>query len=186
MRLGRNRPDEILRLIPILDRYPLAALIIHPRTGRQMYAGAPDLGTFAACLAMTRHRVVYNGDITDPAGLSRLRARFPGVCGWMIGRGAIADPFLPSAIRSGAMDVADKVGKFKAFYDELFAGYRESLCGPGHLLGRMKGFWKYFALGFANGRDVEKRIHRTFKLPRYEDTVERFFENARWADRPPA
>jgi tRNA-dihydrouridine synthase len=185
MRLGRSSPDEIFRLLPILERYPLSAVIIHPRTGRQMYGGQPDLDTFAACLAMTRHRVVYNGDINDPAGFARLRARFPQIGCWMIGRGALSDPFLPSLIASGANDVADRIGKFKAFYEELFARYQERLSGPGHLLGRMKGFWKYFAPGFVNGRDVEKRIHRSFRLPHYLETVERFFEHAEWENRPP-
>jgi hypothetical protein len=45
----------------------------------------------------------------------------------------------------------------------------------------MKGFWKYFAVGFENGAVLEKRIYHTFQLPRYLDIVARFFEEeAQW------
>lgn len=177
LRLGRSRADEILRLLPVLNRYPLAELVIHPRTARQMYSGAPDLDAFAACLAASRHPVVYNGDITDPEGFRALAARFPEAAGWMIGRGALADPFLPAAIRQGRASSRGSLEAFRAFYQELFARYGERLCGPRHLLDHMKGFWTYFARGFENGERLLKRVHRTFSLPRYVETVERFLRD---------
>jgi len=181
MRLGRNRPHEILRLLPILDRYPIEQITIHPRTGTQMYAGLPDLEAFQACLEQSRHQVVYNGDIFDLVGFQALAARFPGVHTWMIGRGALSNPFLPAIIKAGRDQIPDKVEAFQAFYEDLFARYRERLCGPGHLLDRMKGFWTYFAGAFTNGREVEKQIHHTFNLPRYLAIVGRFFkEDAEW------
>ena len=65
--------------------------------------------------------------------------------------------------------------------DDLFERTRARLSGPGHLLDRMKGFWTYFAAAFTEGPALAKEIHRTFQLPRYIDTVERFFlENATW------
>ena len=45
----------------------------------------------------------------------------------------------------------------------------------------MKGYWTYFAAAFTDGERLAKQIHRTFQLPRYIDTVERFFqEEAVW------
>ena len=181
MRLGRKRPDEIFKLFPVLGRYPIEEITIHPRTGSQMFTGLPDLDTFQACLTAIRHRIVYNGDIKDLEGFQALAARFPKIDSWMIGRGALSDPFLPAVIKAGRDEIPDKVEKFKTFYEALFAAYQERLCGPGHLLDRMKGFWTYFAGAFKNRRDIEKLIHRTFKLPRYLETVERFFkEGAEW------
>lgn len=181
MRLGRTTADEIFKLLPILDRYPLSEIIIHPRTARQMYGGRPDLDAFERCLGLIRHPIVYNGDIVDVDGFEALRARFPGIGAWMIGRGALSDPFLPAEIRTGVGPAGDKVGRFKAFYDDLFVRTRERLSGPGHLLDRMKGYWTYFADAFTEGASLAKQIHRTFHLPRYVDTVERFFqEKAVW------
>lgn len=182
MRLGRNQTDEIFKLLPVLGRYPLKEITIHPRTARQMYGGAPDLDAFQACIDQSRHRLVYNGDIADLKGFRALQERFPGVADWMIGRAALTNPFLPAAIKNGGAESGD-VPKFKAFYDDLFARYRERLCGPGHLLDRMKGFWKYFAAAFKNGPAIEKQIHHTFQLPRYLETVERFFgEGPEWRE----
>lgn len=183
MRLGRSRPDEILRLLPVLDRYPIEEITIHPRTATQMYAGLPDLGMFQACLEQSRHRVVYNGDIIDLSGFQTLAARFPAVDSWMIGRGALSNPFLPAIIKAGRDEIPHKVERFHAFYEMLFARYRERLCGPGHLLDRMKGFWTYFAGAFTNGRQMEKLIHHTFNLPRYLEIVKRFFrEGTKWKE----
>ncbi len=183
MRLGRNRPDEIFKLLPILNRYPLKEITIHPRTARQMYGGIPDLDTFQACLEQSRHRLVYNGDIAGLQGFLALENRFPCVASWMIGRGALSNPFLPAIIKNGRDEVSGKAQKFKAFYEDLFSRYQEKLCGPGHLLDRMKGFWKYFACAFTNGQTLEKQIHHTFKLSRYLETLERFFrEEPQWRE----
>lgn len=181
MRLGRSRPDEILRLLPVLDHYPIEEITIHPRTATQMYAGLPDLDMFQACLEQSRHRVVYNGDIIDLQSFQALAARFPAVDSWMIGRGALSNPFLPAIIKAGRDEISGKVEKFRAFYEALFGRYGERLCGPGHLLDRMKGFWTYFTAAFTNGREMEKRVHRTFNLSRYLEIVARFFkEDAEW------
>ena len=183
MRLGRNRPDEIFKLLPVLDRYPLKEITIHPRTARQMYSGVPDLATFQACIDQSRHRLAYNGDIADLQGFRTLEERFPRVTSWMIGRGALSNPFLPAIIKNRRDSINDKAQKFKVFYQDLFARYQERLCGPAHLLDRMKGFWKYFAGAFKTGQALEKQIHRTFNLTRYSETVERFFrEEAEWRE----
>ena len=68
MRLGRHREDEIFQLLPILNRYPLKEVIIHPRTGVQMYNGVPNLDVFEKCLTLCRHPVIYNGDIVGIDG----------------------------------------------------------------------------------------------------------------------
>ena len=182
MRLGRYHAEEIDRLVPILNRYPLAEVIIHPRTGKQMYSGEPDLDAFEKCVAAIRHRIVFNGDLRSLERFNTVAGRVGGrVAGWMIGRGALIDPFLPAAIKRGGESGDCKLERFKKFYDDLFDSYRRKLQGPGHLLDRMKGFWKYFSQAFENGRQIEKKIHRTHRLDHYLGIVNRFFEeDARW------
>jgi len=180
-RLGRNKPDEIFQLLPIFNRYPLEEIVIHPRTGKQMYGGAPDLAAFENCISSTHHRIVYNGDITDLATFQRLSERLRATDCWMIGRAAVANPFLPQIIKDGKDGCINKVESFRKFYEDLFGHYQNEFSGPGHLLARMKGFWTYFSMSFKDGRNVRKKIHRTHKLPRYLDIVARFFdEEAQW------
>ena len=180
-RLGRKKTDEILTLLQIFNQFPLDEVIIHPRTGQQMYDGEPNLNMFEKCLELSRQTMVYNGDIYDLATFKLFSQRFKAVDRWMIGRGALINPFLPAAIRNGQDNATDKVKVFRAFYDELFEQYRQEFSGPGHLLDRMKGYWTYFSQAFKDGHKIKKKIHRTRKLDRYVDLVERFFEQeAEW------
>ena len=182
-RLGRKKTDEILTLLQIFNPYPLEEVIVHPRTGQQMYDGEPNLDMFEHCLKVSAHTMVYNGDINDLATFNLYSQRFKTVDRWMIGRGALANPFLPAAIKNGQDGTADKVNVFRAFYDELFEQYRLEFHGPGHLLDRMKGFWTYFSRSFEDGHKIKKKIHRTLKLDRYLKIVDRFFEeDAVWVD----
>ncbi|MGD9018152.1 MAG: tRNA-dihydrouridine synthase family protein [Desulfobacterales bacterium] len=176
-RLGRFRFDEIYRMIRVFNRYPLDEIIVHPRTGIQMYEGEPDLDSLETLLDMTRHRVVYNGDILSPRGLRRLRDRFPSIRRWMIGRGVLANPFLPGQLKCPDVAPPNPVAEFKAFHDDLFHAYRDVLSGPAHLLDRMKGFWKYFHIPFVDGRHVRKKIHRARSVDAYLSAVNRYFES---------
>jgi len=183
-RLGRRKINDIFELMPIFNRYPLEEIIIHPRTGKQMYDGETDLDTFEQCLEQSVHRVVYNGDITDLKTFQDVFDRFEDIDGWMIGRGAVTNPFLPAIIKAGQDDITHKVEKFRQFYEELFEQYRQRFSGPGHLLNRMKGFWTYFSKSFQNSRKIVKKVHRTQRMHRYMEIVDRFFaEEAQWKDR---
>jgi tRNA-dihydrouridine synthase len=186
LRLGRRDPDEIFAVLEVLNRYPLSEIIIHPRTGTQMYAGAPDLDRFEKCADASAHPAVYNGDINTRDDFSRLAARFPRTRKWMIGRGALVDPFLPGTILQGKDDVSGRIKKFRRFHDDLVEGYRSRLSGEAHLLDRLKGFWKYFGLSFDNGRGVAKAVHRSKRMAVYTERVARFLESeAVWADPRP-
>jgi tRNA-dihydrouridine synthase B len=176
MRLGRFHADEIETLLPRLNGYSIESITIHPRTGVQMYSGRPDEDAFERSLALTRHPVIYNGDIVHGSDYDRLQARFPQITTWMIGRGVLMNPFLPARIKRPHEDGDNGIQRFQAFHDGLFRRYREVLSGPAHLLDRMKGLWRYFSEGFENGRDIRKRIHKTTRIDHYMDEVQRFFD----------
>ena len=79
IRLGRQDKEEIHGLIQVLNRHPLDHVILHPRTGIQMYRGAADHDAFEAAMEASIHPFVYNGDITDTATFSTVKHRFPGM-----------------------------------------------------------------------------------------------------------
>jgi tRNA-dihydrouridine synthase len=163
-------------LIPIFNRYPIKRMIIHPRIGEQMYAGRVDLDVFGACLNRIVHPVVYNGDINDPQWFAQLEQRFPTVSGWMMGRGLIANPFMPEIIKAQSTGGQSPISRFKGFHDDLVDSYGHVFCGPGHVLDRMKGFWRYFANGFSDGRHILKRIRKVTTLSRYQQLVAEYFD----------
>lgn len=62
-RLGVERPDELLGLMPILNEYPLRFLAVHARTARQMYEGEVDAAALEAVRSAAKMPVVANGDL---------------------------------------------------------------------------------------------------------------------------
>ena len=165
VRLGMRSPDTLPRRMEILNAYPLRAVAIHPRTAAQMYGGEVDLGAFAACAAECRHPVVYNGDIRTRGDFAALRARFPSVAAWMIGRGIAADPLLPEAIR-GAAEPEDgsREARVAAFLDDFIALSRMELSGDAALLGRLKELWSHLSRSMPGGDRLWRsiRLCRTF------------------------
>ncbi len=164
VRLGMADKGDLPALVPVLNRYPLAKVIVHPRIATQLYGGSVDLDAFGEAAESLIHRVVYNGDIRDAAGFGILQKRFPGIHDWMIGRGAIMDPFLPARIKGESIP-ADPKPALKAFHDDLYSGYADYLHGPRHLLDKMKEFWGYLAASFPQD---EKRVRELIKAKSLE------------------
>lgn len=119
MRLGLHSPEEGLRILERLEKYPLEYIVIHPRLGEQMYDGVPDWDTLDEFCQHTRHRLIYSGDINSPTDHERLQQRYPDIQDWMLGRGILADPFLAEEIRG--MDTGDRKGRFLKYYQHFAA-----------------------------------------------------------------
>jgi tRNA-dihydrouridine synthase len=176
LRIGLTYPDEVLELIPIFNRFPLAELIIHPRTGEQMYEGKVDLDMFEQCLNLSKHKVVYNGDIDSLEKYKMLSQRFGSVERWMIGRGLLANPFLAEKIKFHTeRPYAEKIKILRDFHDNLFAEYSMILSGPSHITDKMKEIWTYMAGFFENGEKIRKKINKTHHRDNYIDIVDKVF-----------
>jgi tRNA-dihydrouridine synthase B len=177
MRLGFRSREEGFALLPRLDGYPLGEIIIHPRLGKQLYSGIPDLDGFRRCLDLTRHHVVYNGDITTVTVYQKLAERFPAISRWMIGRGVLADPFLAEAITGMAIGKKEEIlQRIRLFHDDLYTGYQEQLEGPGHLLGRMKQLWLYLIFSFPEQGKILKKIKKASTEQQYREAIDQLFE----------
>lgn len=177
LRIGFKYPDEVLELIPIFNRFPLEELIIHPRTGVQMYEGEVDLDVFGQCLNLSKHRVVYNGDIDSLEKLEMLALRFGSVERWMIGRGLLRDPFLAEKIKFNTeKPYNEKIKIVRAFHDQLFTEYSKILYGPAHITNKMKEIWTYMGGFFENAKKIQKRIHKTHHKDNYVDVVNKVFD----------
>ncbi len=172
MRLGYDNSREILDLLPMLEKHNIKNIVIHPRLGRQLYKGEADLDLFQQCLENTGHQICYNGDITSVAKFRELKQRFPSINSWAIGRGVIANPFLPAMIQADTDQLPEAwTVQFSRFHDALFQSYDESLSGPGHLLIKMQSFWEYFAQLFSNPHKAHKIIKKARSIPAYHEAV---------------
>lgn len=185
MRLGRYDAKEIFTLMPILNRYPLDEITIHPRTGVQMYNGGVDLDLFEEACSMSKHTIVYNGDIRNREDFERLSRRFGFIDRWMIGRGILTDPFLPMTIRGECDKVSDKTNTIKQFHDEYYRERLDYLSGPAHVTDRMKSFWSYLAPSLEGGQGFFKQVKKITNPDLYIKAVDVFFERGtRWNGPP--
>ncbi len=175
IRLGRTSKNEIDELLPVLDRYPLEEIILHPRTGVQMYTGMADHDAFIHAAKQSRHAFTYNGDIVDVKSFRAVQQKLPGIHRFMVGRGMLANPFLAEDVK-GIGVTPDRVERLKAFHDDLFSSYKTIFSGPGHLTGRMKGFWTYLGPSFKMSQKPLKKILKSGSLKSYQLNVAAFFD----------
>ena len=117
-RLGVDRPDELLGLMPILNEFPLRFLAVHARTARQMYGGAVDEAAFKAVRAAAKMPVVANGDLD-----------------WRGGAGMVGRSFIRSL--GERADIGDLLGRY-------IAASAEELHGEQPVLGRVKELASYW------------------------------------------
>jgi len=173
MRLGYESADEIYDVLAILEKFKLENISIHPRIGKQLYKGEVDLDSFENCLKQSSHTLIYNGDITSVQVFRNLKERFNSIDHWMIGRGLISDPCLPSMIKADSLIYPeDRFEKFKELHDSLFSSYKEALSGTKHVLQRMYQFWEYFILSFPASPKGLKRIRKAKDFTTYNKVVQ--------------
>ena len=178
MRLGYESPQEILHVLPVLERYPLTNIAIHPRIGKQIYKGDVDLKSFEKCLGLSSHKIFYNGDITSVQRFREMKERFPTINNWMVGRGLIADPFLPSMIKADNSAYPDnRYEILNSFHDALFSSYEEALSGQKHLLIKMYPFWEFFIQSFPHSPKYLKKIKKAQTLSVYREAVKQIIYN---------
>jgi len=158
-RLGLDKNDELYNLMSAFNKCQLREIIIHPRTGAQAYGGKTDLDKFEECLRISKHTIVYNGDICSIDDFKYLAKRFPTIENWMIGRGIIKNPFLLNELKNEVdnsektvISEKEKVKTKQEFLNNLLT---ENLnhYNPTKVLGKMKELWQYM------GTNKEKILH---------------------------
>lgn len=180
MRMGYDNPTEILDVFPILEKYPIKNIAIHARIGKQLYKGGVDLDSFQKCLDVSKHKLYYNGDITSVEKFRMLQERFPSIDHFMIGRGLIADPFLPSMIKNNTTEYPkNRFEIFEEFHDTIYRDYDAYLQGPTPIKMKMLGFWEYFSESFSNPQKTYKKIKKAGNSRHYEEVVKEIFKSER-------
>ncbi len=177
MRLGYHDPDEFHAVMEVLNRYPLTEVILHPRIADQMYDGDVDIARAIEAFAVCRHPFVFNGDITGLDGFHELSRQITGVAGWMIGRGALANPFLPAQLKGASLPPLEtRREQLIRFHGLLYEGYGQWLSGSRHRMDKMKEQWEYLSQVFADSPSVLSRIRRS-NSKNYEAVVDEVFLN---------
>ena len=104
--------------------------------------------------------------------------RFPSIDHFMIGRGLIADPFLPQMIKGNTTEYPkDRWKTFKAFHDTIYVDYDAYLQGPTPIKMKMLGFWELFSQSFSNPQKTYKKIKKASNPYKYQAAVAEIFSS---------
>ena len=129
-RLGVDKPDELLKLMPMINEFPLRFLTVHARTARQMYEGRCDVEMVEKVERVAKVSIVRNGDVDFPFPVKRRDAASP-LGEVMIGRSFVR--WLGT--RADCRELLER----------YIAASQAELCGDAPVLGRMKeliAYWK--------------------------------------------
>jgi len=155
-RIGFESPEEFDSLLPIFAKHNIDLLTVHARTVKQMYRPGVRYDLIAQAARELKCPVLANGNVFSAAQAQTLLAE-TGVCGLMIGRGAIRNPWLFDQIRAQLRGEKIKlpVGRDVLNYihelwdNEITPGVRESA-----QVQRMKKFTNFIGEGLG-----EKFLH---------------------------
>lgn len=174
-RLGYENPDEIFKMIPVFNQYPIHELTLHGRIGRQLYSGSVNMDCVLKVIPLLRMPFVFNGDILSKNDFNTAKELIPGVNRWMIGRGVLINPFLPADIK-GIKDTSNRQAKLRTYMDDLYFAYRVEMKDRLTILDVLKEYWGFLFLGFENPQKVIRIIRKVKTFDEYEYAVKRIFE----------
>jgi tRNA-dihydrouridine synthase len=98
-RIGFESAAEFDALLPLFAKHPIDLLTVHARTVTQMYRPGVRYDLIAQAASAMKCPVLLNGNVFSAAQAKQLLAETK-VCGLMIGRGAIRNPWLFDQIRA--------------------------------------------------------------------------------------
>lgn len=162
-RIGKDDPEEFVRLLEIYNKYPLEELIIHPRVQTDYYKNEPRMDVFGMAEKESKNPVCYNGDLFTESRIYQFCEEFPEEDRMMIGRGMLVNP--------GLLSGENSIEKFRTFHDRIYEGYRERGMGDVNVLYKMKELWRYQIHFFPDSEKYAKQIKKTQKLSEYEQIV---------------
>lgn len=172
MRIGYESSEELEPVLNVLNKFNLSEIIVHPRLGKQMYKGDVDLEAFGNVLNLSKHPVIYNGDICNVEDYQQRLEQFPNLKQMMIGRGLLQDLFLPLKIKGEELPSAnERLDLLEKVHGEIYDSYTSYLSGDTQLLSKLKPMWEYFSANFNNERKVYKAIKKSGGMKKYNAAV---------------
>lgn len=177
LRAGLNSEKEIENVVPVLNRFPLTEVIFHPRIAKQLYKGKISDSAFSYAGENSKHKLVYNGDIFSPEDFREILFKYPNIKNWMLGRGILMNPFLPSEIKGLSFSSEEKKVKLTEFHKLIVESTLEKMDNEGNVLNKLKQFWTYFCFSFENPQKALKQIKKSNSIPQFLGETRRLFDN---------
>ncbi len=179
-RVGFDSPALFEKLLPIFARHSLDLLTVHGRTVTEMYRGGIHYDLIAQAAAALPCPVLANGNVDTAAGaLETLRRT--GARGLMIGRGAIANPWLFDQVRALRQGLPVTEAGGPALLDYVRRLY-DAVCSPDaseqSQVQRMKKTMNFVAARADASGQFLHEIRRVTDKWQFFDVCERYLSQA--------
>ena len=164
VRAGYDNLEQIFDLLPLFEQAGIDFIVLHPRTVVQKYSGYADHRITARVVETTSLPVIANGDVVSCNDGDRVLKQ-TGAAGLMLGRGAIADPWLFKRLRGdypARFDAVQRRLEICQYLESLQVAYQQLFCGEQQVLGKLKSVLECF--GDADLQRWLKRLRRARTL----------------------
>jgi len=151
---------------------------IHGRTRMQGYSGRADWETIAAVKRAVSIPVTGCGDITTPEQAAE-RLSQTGVDAVMIGRGAIANPWIfrqTAELMRGEDQYQPPLEEKQRVLHRYHELMRDEMPEKG-LTGKLKQMCGYFTHGLAGGARLRERVFHSQTIQEIYDQIDAYFES---------
>jgi tRNA-dihydrouridine synthase B len=176
-RLGLDdKRRNFLELGRVCEANGVAAVAMHGRTARQMFAGEADWSEIARLKEELSIPVIGNGDIREPADAGRM-LRQTGCDGVMIGRGATRNPWIfrqiVAHLSGGRVPEPTLADRRDLILDHFrLVAEREP---DRYALHKLRKFTGWYTHGLPNGKRLRQQIQQLETVPGFLEAVEAFF-----------
>ena len=179
-RIGYSEADEFREILSVYKKFPLAKLIIHPRTRMEFYKGRVHKESFS--LAVREYteigaveRLCFNGELNNVSDIKSLANEFSNIKHIMIGRGLLRNPFLAEDMI--VVNNIDRNKRLRMYLDDLFSEYLEEFNGSSTAILKMKELWFYVKESFEDSEHFLKDIKKAKGVLEYRAAVNVLFSN---------
>ncbi|ATE62514.1 dihydrouridine synthase [Thauera sinica] len=169
MRLGVRDAGRAIECAQALADGGAAMLVVHARTKDEGYRPPAHWQWVGRIAEAVRVPVVANGEVWDAGDWRRCRAE-SGVGDVMLGRGAVADPFLARRLRAGRLETPDAAARALEWEElrGMLGEFRERVLRkvvPRHAPGRIKQWLNLLRRNFAQAEHLFQQIRGLGTMP---------------------
>jgi len=170
-RIGDDTTDwkeSFCKRIKIIEDAGIDAITIHPRYFNEKLRKKARWSIFDWVTSQTSLPIIANGDLSTQQDIESVIVVAPKVCGFMIGRMAVAQPWIFAQL-SGKDVVIDYLSIWTTMYRYILEDFSEQKA-----LGRLKEFTKYFAQNFLFGHVLKTNVNNALTIKNMYDVATEF------------